>query len=274
MLKRWLYLGLACVFLLVGLTCALLLLPLLVVFAGGALGAWSQPPDTLRMCGVLLVLACFATIGCWVAWRLNLAYSALAPSDRRPLIRPVECPQCADDDVVRTYGTCYSLKGLWRRAKCLTCGHRFPISAHKWRALPSPQLGDPFETLAERWLTSLQEGDVLSNRVLVLLVLWLTIGLPLAFFIRSSSFVGIWLAGIPCIGAVGCVDAWLFPKLRRRPGHRCVVCAYDLRRCAGSRCPECGTPFDPTVVAAYWHGPDEPDQSGETTRDLQSRGQQ
>jgi hypothetical protein len=62
-------------------------------------------------------------------------------------------------------------------------------------------------------------------------------------------------ASLLAVCASGLLLAWLFRKRTRRRireslvslGYAvCLQCGYDLRGLTENRCPECGTPFDPT----------------------------
>ncbi len=160
------------------------------------------------------------------------------------------CAECGDDDVVR--GSQNGGWGGWsRQSRCLTCGARANVSRATWKSLPTPNTGDPFEAYQDRFELA-KHSD---------LTLWsfaclaaLTAAAGVLGWACASAAGSLWAkADRPEIFIIalwaGALRIWvrIFAP-RRRPGRRCVRCAYDLRGCAERRCPECGTPFDPNVV--------------------------
>jgi len=62
---------------------------------------------------------------------------------------------------------------------------------------------------------------------------------------------------VATVAAFAALVAWLLRKVTQREFRRylcnhhipvCLWCAYDLRGQTEARCPECGRPFDPTLL--------------------------
>lgn len=196
--------------------------------------------------GVLLLLsAAFFLLWFWLG-RVARRYRPPSNPTEPPISLP--CPACGEDDVVRAAGG---------RARCLSCNGRFHVTRRIWLRLPTANAGDPFETDADRLLLA-RDTALSPFRAITFLLFMVAAGVAsfyaAPFFQRFLAGRNWWLFRWS-LWMLFCALAWRlwlwwFPPARR-PGRRCVKCAYDLSRCVEPRCPECGTPFDPAIVSQY-----------------------
>ena len=171
------------------------------------------------------------------------------PADRR---EPGVCASCGERDVVRGVGEPMALGGPFQ-SRCLTCGERRKLSRAEWESLPEANAGDPYETHSERACLvrrapfSPQRGAVtVALAVVAALLAWVCDSVSQQLYPdpNANRFI---LPFMVFAAVAWRVRVRYFPP-PRRPGRRCVTCGYDLGHCAGERCPECGTPFDPSDV--------------------------
>ena len=163
-------------------------------------------------------------------------------------VRAGRCPECGEQDLVRGTADVHVGGASNTTARRLTCGWRMPISADIWRALPEADTGDPYETIWDRIsrarrarLTPVAVAGFLVALVGTLVLAWMLDSM-VGRYVPGTSTLGLIWIGLFWLAMVG----WslLVTRGKRRPGRRCVSCGYDLSRCVGDVCPECGTSFE------------------------------
>jgi hypothetical protein len=125
-----------------------------------------------------------------------------------------ECPNCRRP----IPGIRLFFKSLWSRWRCEGCGSLLGVDVRR------------------RWLATIPWA----------VVLFLLLGV-----LRVTN-LGYAIA-VPMIIAVGMLNYFLFDRavVHERAGFRCRQCGYDLQGQVESRCPECGSEFDSSELAAY-----------------------
>jgi len=182
-------------------------------------------------------------------------FAAMQAEDIRRQRIALFCPKCKDTEVV--HGFVFSIWSPHRgkpAARCLSCGHRWSVDPWTWHQLPSAQVGDPFENYYDR--ARQMRCEPMTAGHLVMCMVGVVVGSVVTVVVSV-------VAGLPSAGApaplLGVYAGWRagrrwFPP-QRRPGLRCVVCGYRLQGLPEPRCPECGSVFDPEIVAAQTGSP-------------------
>jgi len=151
------------------------------------------------------------------------------------------CPACGTQELVKAdVATSF---GFRRRkgARCLACGHRFPVNDAVFSGLRQPALGEPHETYMDRYRYML--ASQMRGLHVVVCLCGLLFGLALggALVARFDEPLAM-VVFFPITCLAWWVGRWLWPRPERIPG-KCARCRYDLRGLTDNRCPECGTPF-------------------------------
>ena len=156
--------------------------------------------------------------------------------------RVCRCQNCGSDELVRARIDRWNRLG-WRGARCLVCGERFLVPNEVYNALRKPELGEPYETLGDRWQIMLHQR--MRPLHLATTLGAFGVGVVVACYL-FRRFPYTWP---PAIAILACtVGGWLCgwrlsPSTASIPGH-CPLCRYDLRGTISSRCPECGAQLD------------------------------
>ena len=127
---------------------------------------------------------------------------------------PVECPNCREPiPRIRLF-----LTTAWGRWRCSRCGSLLGIDVRRRFLAMIPYFG------------------------ILILLFWFGGGTA-----RSLT------VALPAVVVLGLVNFMLFDRavVHERTGFRCQKCGYDLQGQVEARCPECGSDFESTELAAY-----------------------
>jgi hypothetical protein len=156
---------------------------------------------------------------------------------------PIPCPGCGERELVQAYVTTSLAFTRREGARCLVCGKRFIVSKEVFAGIRQPVLGEPYETLSDkyRYMGSLPMGRLHVAICLGGLMIGVMLGVMLGERFDQPALVAVFFP-VTCLA--WWFGRWLCPPSERVPG-KCPTCRYDLRGSMGNMCPECGTSILP-----------------------------
>jgi len=150
----------------------------------------------------------------------------------------ISCPDCGAAELVRAQVATRLDLGRSKAARCLVCGKRFRVGKNDFLNLREPLLGEPYETLQDRYghMLNLAMRPLHAGICVVGLMLGIAVGVHLALRFDEPLLTAVFL---PVTWLGWWIGRWVQPPRENIAG-KCTRCRYDLRGLDGDTCPECG----------------------------------